>query len=95
MKDNSFEAARRTALDQVDRNRRTAWYCMIGAGVFEAVTLVAALVVADFSNKTHLLIFLCACMVYCPLIFGLLSIKAALRESTGRLLQGLEQLSAD
>ena len=75
MDEATIERARRAALDQAEKDERLAGLLTYAAGGIEAAVLVAILFVIDWSNDTHLLVFLCACLVYAPLAFGLLALR--------------------
>ena len=85
-----LDSIRRQALDRIDQSRRRAWAWLIAAGVFEGLMFVAILFVIDWSERTHLLVFFCACLVYGPLALGLFALRAYLDLCTQRVLKALE-----
>jgi hypothetical protein len=89
MSEELMDNARRAALAEAERSERLTRWLLGAAGVFEAGVLVAVLFVIDWSDSTHLLIFLCACLVYAPLAFGMVSLHSALDGATKRMLVGM------
>lgn len=90
MTDGALDAARQAALEEAKRSERRARGFLIGAGITEAVLFVAILAVIDFNETTHLLIFLCACLVYAPIAFGMFALRYHLDMSTQRVLLGIQ-----
>lgn len=86
MNEAAMENARRAALDQAEKDERLATRLTYAAGVFEVVAFIAILFVIDWSDSTHVLIFLCACLVYAPLAIGLLALRSHVDRGTQRLL---------
>ena len=90
MKQADLDRIRRTALDRVAASRRRASRFVAAAAVFEGILFVGILLVIDLGDVTHLLIFLCACLVYAPLAFGMFALRAYMDVSTLRVLTALE-----
>ena len=95
MSDTRLDAARQAALAEAEKNERRARGFTIAAGLFEAIVFVAIVLVIDFGNPTHLVVFLCACLVYGPLAFGLFALRSHIDVSTRRVLMGLQFGSED
>ncbi len=85
-----LDAIRAAALKEADRSERLSNYLLIAAGVFEAVVFVMILVFLDWSNTTHVVVFLCACLVYAPLMFGLVALRAWLEGANQRVLAAVK-----
>ena len=90
MESKNLDDIRLRTLQSVDASKKVAVRFLVAAGVFETVVMVAVLVLIDFSNKTHLLIFLTGCLVYGTLAFGLLALKAHIDSAILRVLQAVE-----
>ena len=90
MNDQRLNELRRKALDRIDSSKKAAFRFLIAAAAFEGVAFLAILFLIDFSDRLHLLVFICACLVYAPLAFGLFSLKAYIDLSTQRVLQAVE-----
>ena len=85
-----LDRSRRTALDRVAASRKRASRFVAVAGTLEGLLLVAIMLVIDMADVTHLLIFLCACLVYAPLVFGMFALRVYMDVSTLRVLTALE-----
>lgn len=89
MTEDNLDAARQAALEEVERSRRRARRFLAVAGLTEAVLFVAIVLVIDVNDTTHWLIFLCACLVYGPIAFGMVALRSYLDLSTKRVLTAL------
>ena len=90
MNQSSLEEVRRAALGRIEKSRNTAKRFLIGAAVFETVMVIAVLLTMQVSNRTHLLIFFCTCLIYGPLALGLFALRAYIDLSTQRVLRAVE-----
>lgn len=89
MSEIDLDAVRTAALRDAEKSERLGKYLLISAALFEAVTLAVVVVYMDWSDSTHVVVFLCACLVYAPLAFGLVSLRAWLEGSNQRILTAL------
>ena len=71
-------------------SERRAKRLVVVAGSMEAALFVAIFLVIDLQDPTHLLIFLCACLAYGPIAFGMFALRSHLDMSTQRVLLGLQ-----
>jgi hypothetical protein len=76
MSDTDLNGIRRATLDRMDESRRHAKGLLIAATIVEGLMAVAVIWVTDFGDRTQLLIFLCACLVYAPLALGMFALRA-------------------
>jgi hypothetical protein len=90
MSDENPDAARQAALREMERNQRKARWFLTAAGLTEAVLLIAIVLVIDINSSTHWLIFLCACLVYGPIAFGMVALRAYMDLSTKKVLTALQ-----
>ena len=90
MREENWGAAGRAAFDKVERSERKARRFLIAAAFTEAVLFIAIVLVIDINNTTHWLIFLCACLVYGPIAFGMVALRSYLDLSTKRVLTALQ-----
>ena len=95
MSETDLNRIREGALGRIDKSRRAALGYLIVAAIFEALALVLLFVVMDFDDKTHLVIFLAACLVYGPLAFGLFALRAYIDLSAQRILRAMEASGRD
>ena len=90
MSDPNLDAIRAAALREAEKSERLSKYLLGAAGVFELVVLVVVLLFLDWSDSTHVVIFLCACLVYAPLAFGLVALRAWLEGANRRVLAAIQ-----
>ena len=84
--------ASRVALDRLDRaNRRVTQMILLAASI-EAVLLVLVLLVIDFADPLHRLVFLLAMLTYFTLGLAILALGAHVTRVQERLLTALELL---
>ncbi|HVF90280.1 MAG TPA: hypothetical protein VNH22_09435 [Blastocatellia bacterium] len=90
IRESSIEQVRKSALDRIDRGER--WYRIaLVAGLFiEALFLVSFVLLADFSNRNHLLLLIAAMAVYMILGAGLFALGAHVSRCTQRVLRAIE-----
>ena len=80
------------ALAEADRRERWGRLALYGAALLEALLLAAALMVMDFDDPTHLLIFLMAMLAYTTLALGLVALGARSSAADARLLHAIQLL---
>lgn len=83
---------RGTVLDRVDRyerNYKLAFFCAV---VIEIAFIVGFLLLADFSNRLHLLLLISAMAVYMILVSGLFALGAHVSRNTQLVLKAIETL---
>jgi hypothetical protein len=90
MSETDLNGIRREALDRMDESRRHAKGLLIAAAIVEGLMAVAVLYVTDFGDRTQLLIFLCACLVYAPLALGMFALRAFIDHSVQRIVKAIE-----
>ena len=78
------------ALHRIDRSRRTVTAWIAGAGTLEGILLVAFILLADFGNRTHLLLLIAALLVYGTLALGLLALGAYVRTCSLRVIDAID-----
>ena len=89
---NNIEGARLSALDRVDRTERNYKITFFGAAVIEAAFLMGFLLLADFSNRTHLLLLIATVAIYTILALGLVALGSHANRNTLRILRAIEAL---
>ena len=90
MSDTALDGARQAALAEAERSERRARMFVVAAAVMEGALFLAIILVLDWGDPTHLLIFLCACLVYGPIAFGMFALRSYLDVSTQRVLTGIQ-----
>lgn len=84
--------AHRTALDRIDRSERHYKTAFIGAAIVEGLFLAGYLLLADFSNRMHVLLLITTVAVYSILAFGLIALGSHVNRNTLRVLKAIELL---
>ncbi len=92
MSEVSVNEVRRAALDQIERSERHYKAAFVGAAVVEACFLAGFLLLADFSDRTHVLQLLATVAVYTILALGLLALGSHVSRNTLRVLKAIETL---
>ena len=85
-------AASRAALDRLDRANRRVTQSIILAATIESILLVFVLLVIDFADPLHRLVFLLAMLTYFTLALAILALGAHVSRVQERLLTALELL---
>jgi hypothetical protein len=91
MSDN-IDRVQRTTLDRIERSERHYKTAFIGAATVEGLFLIGFLLLADFSNRMHLLLLITTVAVYTILAFGLLALGSHVNRNTLRILKAIELL---
>jgi len=85
-------AASRAALDRLDRANQRVTMRIILAAAIEAVLLAFVLMVIDFKDPLHRLVFLLAMLTYFTLGLAIVALGAHVSRVQERLLTALELL---
>jgi hypothetical protein len=90
MTERNIDTIRGEALDRVDRSERHYRLAFFGAVVVEAAFLVTFLLLADFTNRTQVLLLLATCAVYTLLALGLVAVGVHINRNTTRVLTAIQ-----
>ena len=83
---------RANTLNLIERNERNYKYVFAGAALIEVLFFAAFLLLADFSNRVHLLLLISTITVYTVLAFGLIAVGLHVNRNTLRVLNALEAI---
>ncbi len=86
---------RSNTLNLIERNERNYKFSFVGAAFVELLFLVAFLLLADFSNRVHLLLLIMTIVIYTIMAFGLLALGLHVNRNTLRVLNAIELLEKD
>lgn len=89
---NNINAVRKTALDRIDRSERQYKVTFFVAALIEAFFLAGFLLLADFSNRIHVLLLIATIAIYSILALGLVALGVHVNRSTLRVLNAVELL---
>lgn len=84
---------RLSALAQADRSARNQRLFILAAAGIEAALIAAFLLLADFGNRTHALLFVSTIAVYSTVGAGLLALAARIDQSNHRVIEALRLAS--
>ena len=85
-----LDAVRVAALARIDRSERNFKLAFIGAAIVESAFLVSFLLLADFSNRMHVLLLISTMSCYTIVALGLLALGAHVNRSIARVLKAVE-----
>ena len=93
MTDNpSLDRLRGETLSRMERGERNVKLALLAAGVVEALLLGGFLLLADFSNRLHLLLLIATVALYSILGLGLMALGAHSNRNTRLVLKAIELL---
>lgn len=88
--ESKLDQIRHTVLDRIDQSERRSKLAFFAAVGLETCFLAAFLLLADFSNRLHALLFLSAIAVYSILALGLVALGAHVNRCTERVLKAID-----
>ncbi|HYP27336.1 MAG TPA: hypothetical protein VE262_11510 [Blastocatellia bacterium] len=90
IRESGVEQARRSALDRIDKSERSYKIAWVAGLAIEALFLLSFVLLADFSNRNHVLLLIAAMAVYMILGAGLFALGAHVSRCTQRVLKAIE-----
>ena len=87
-----LDSIRRVALDLHDKRARRYRTAFFGAVAVEVLFLLGFLLLADLSNRMHLLLLIATMTIYTIVGLGLIALGLYLKECTGRIIKAIEAL---
>lgn len=91
---NNIDEIRGAALNRIEQSERHYKAAFFSAAIVEALFLAGFLLLADLSNRTHVLLLLATVAGYTILALGLLALGAHVNRSTLRVLKAVELLAS-
>ena len=82
------------ALERIDRAERRYKQAFLAAVAVEAAALPVYLLLADFTNRTHVLLLIASVATYTIIAIGLVALGAHVNRNTLRVLRAVEMASA-
>ncbi|HKU76437.1 MAG TPA: hypothetical protein VJR02_21175 [Pyrinomonadaceae bacterium] len=86
----NLDTVRAAALARIDRSQRNFRLAFIGAFVVESLFLGTFLLLADFSNKVHMLLLISTVSCYTIVVLGLVALGAHINHGIARVLKAVE-----
>jgi hypothetical protein len=88
----NLDEVRGEVLAQINRSERNFKLAFFAAAMFEGMFLIAFLLAADLSNRTHLLLLIATVGSYSVVVLGLVALGAHVNRSVLRVLKAIELL---
>ena len=89
-----LDSVRAAALARIDRSERNFKLAFIGAAIVESLFMVTFLLLADFSNRVHVLLLISTVSCYTIVVLGLVALGAHVNRGIARVLKAVEFLPA-
>ena len=86
----NLDTVRAAALARIDRSERNFKLAFLAAAIIECAFIVSFLVLADFSNRMHVLLLIATVSCYSIVGFGLFALGAHINRGIARLLKAIE-----
>ena len=85
-----LDEVRAAALARIDRSQRNFKLAIYGAFVVESLFIVSFFLLADLSNRLHLLLLISTVSCYSIVVLGLVALGAYINRGVARLLKAIE-----
>jgi len=92
MAENRLNEIRGKALDRVEKSERNLKLGIVAFLILDTAFFIVFLLVMDFSNKLHVLIFMASGGFYMLLLIGLIVLGLLIRRDTQLLLRAIDLL---
>ena len=87
-----LDSVRAAALARIDRSERNFKLAFIGAFIVESMFIVTFLLLADLSNRVHVLLLISTVSCYTIVVLGLVALGAHINRGIARVLKAVELL---
>ena len=85
-----LERVRAAALARIDRTERNFKLAFFGAAILETAFVVSFLLLADLSNRSHVLLLIATVSCYSIVVLGLVALGAYINRGLARVLKAVE-----
>ena len=85
-----LDAVRVAALARIDRSERNLKLAFVGAAIVESAFLGSFLLLADLSNRLHVLLLISTVSCYTIVVLGMVALGAHINRGIARLLKAVE-----
>lgn len=86
----NLDNIRETTLRRIEQTERNYKMMFVGAALIEVIFLAAFLLLADFSNRLHLLLLISSMTVYTIIGFGLIALGLHVNRNALRIINAIE-----
>jgi len=87
-----LDAVRAAALARIDRSERNFKLAFFAAALVESAFIVSFVVLADLTNRLHLLLLISTVSCYSIVVLGLVALGAHINRGIARVLKAVELL---
>ena len=87
-----IDEIRASALVRINRSERYFKLAFIAAGIVETMFIISFLLLADLTNRLHILLLLATVSSYSIIVLGLFALGAHINRSVLRVLKAIELL---
>ncbi len=91
----NLDEVRAAAIARVERTERNFKLAFIGAGLVESAFIVSFILMADLSNRLHLLLLISTVSCYSIVVLGLVALGAHFNRGIARVLKAVELLKRE
>jgi hypothetical protein len=88
----NLDEVRAAAIARVDRSERNFKLAFVGAAIVETAFIVSFILMADLSNRLHLLLLISTVSCYSIVVLGLFALGAHINRGVARVLKAVELL---
>ena len=85
-----LDAVRAAALARIDRSERNFKIAFLAAAIVESAFIVSFLLLADLSNRLHVLLLISTVSCYTIVVLGLVALGAHINRGIARVLKAVE-----
>lgn len=89
-----LNAVRAAALARIDRSERNFRLAFFAAAVVESAFIVSFVLLADLSNRVHVLLLISTVSCYTIVVLGLFALGAHINRSIARVLKAVELIGS-
>lgn len=90
-----LDAVRTAALARIDRSERNFRLAFFAAAIVESAFIVSFVLLADLSNRLHLLLLISTVSCYSIVVLGLVALGAQINRGFARVLKAVELSNPD
>ncbi|MBM4172573.1 MAG: hypothetical protein FJ214_11945 [Ignavibacteria bacterium] len=91
--DFNLDEERKKALNEIEKNEKKLKYGIAGIALYEGIFLLLFIILADWSDRLHQLLFISAMLVYGTLGFGIVALGMFVKINIGRVLKAIETVA--
>jgi hypothetical protein len=91
----NLDSIRESTLTHIERTERNYKLMLVGMAAIEVIFIAAFLLLADFSNRVHLLLLISSMSVYTIICFGLMALGLHVNQNALRIINAIETIETE